>query len=140
MSAASELMGALHGALVDDGDVARLLGGRIHDRVPDRPVFPYLTYGGLRSRALDGEGLVEHVVTLAAWSRERGRGEALAVADAVSRALSRALAWPIALGGEHRLVSLRVVSSRSEGGRDDVERVALSLRAVTEPLGAIIQQ
>ena len=133
MSAARELMAAVQAALAGHADLAGLVGGRIYDRVPDRPAFPYLTYGGLRSRALDGEGLTEHALTLSAWSRGRGRGEAQAIVAAVAAALAE----PPDIAGDHRLVSLRAVAAASEGGRDEVESATITLRAVTEPLGPI---
>ena len=129
MSAPLALLRAVHAALDADPEVASLLGGRIHDRVPDRSAFPYATYGAMRSRDLDGEALSEHALSVEIWSRRHGRGEALRALEALRAALSDA---PLSLDA-HRLVSLRVLGIAVPEGATEIERGVLELRAVTEP-------
>ena len=126
---ATGLQRAVHGALISDPELHALVADRVYDRVPDRPAFPYVTYGGQSARALDGEGLTEHVLTLEAWSRGRGRSEALAILEAVRGALTDLPP----LDPPWRLVSLRMIANEAAPARNDVERASLEVRAVTEP-------
>lgn len=74
---------ALHAALESDIRVKDALGdpARLYDDPPEDPVFPYLTYGPVRSEdnSVDGARLTAHLMTLHVWSRYTGRAEALAL-------------------------------------------------------------
>ena len=123
------LQRAIQSAISTDADLIALIGARLFDRVPDRARHPYATHGTAESSPVDGEGTVEHLVTLEAWSRARGRREALAVLAGLRRALR---AIDPALDG-HRLVSLREVASTVPPGGGGVQRATITFRAVTEP-------
>ena len=62
---------------------------RLYDHSPDDPVFPYLTFGPLRSEDVSGEGgvITNHLQTLHLWSRYAGRAEMLSLIGAVSSVL-----------------------------------------------------
>ncbi|WP_371396209.1 DUF3168 domain-containing protein [Fretibacter rubidus] len=62
---------------------------RLYDHAPDDPVFPYLTFGPLRSEDASGQGgvITNHLQTLHLWSRYAGRAEMLSLIGAVSRVL-----------------------------------------------------
>lgn len=78
---------AIHAALSANASVQDSLGQppRLYDAVPEDPIFPYLTYGALRSEDLGGDGvhLMSHQMTLHIWSRYSGRAETLHVIEAV---------------------------------------------------------
>jgi len=82
---------AVHAALADNGTVTALLGipPRLYDNPPEDPVFPYLTYGPVRSEDISGDGAIvtTHLMTLHIWSRYGGRAEAMNIVQAVSEAL-----------------------------------------------------
>ena len=93
---AKELVKIVHRALRDDPVVQYSLGGttdvppRLYDAAPEDPVYPYLTYGPLRSEDIgaDDTPLKVHQMTLHLWSRYTGRAEVLALLGQVSNALS----------------------------------------------------
>lgn len=87
---------AVHAALRDNLDVQYALGGtndvppRLYDAAPEDPVFPYLTYGAMRSEDIsaDGTPLASHQMTLHVWSRYTGRAEVLSLLTRVGAALT----------------------------------------------------
>ncbi len=92
---AHELATAVHAVLRDDPAVQYVLGGandappRLYDAAPEDPVFPYLTYGPLRSEDIgaDDTPLASHQMTLHLWSRYAGRAEVLNLLSQVTHAL-----------------------------------------------------
>jgi hypothetical protein len=86
---------AVHAALRDDPAVRYGLGGandappRLYDAAPEDPVFPYLTYGALRSEDIgaDDSPLASHQMTLHLWSRYAGRAEVLSLLSQITHAL-----------------------------------------------------
>jgi hypothetical protein len=92
---------AVHGLLASSLYVQSALGNpaRLYDDPPEDPVFPYLTYGPIRSEDNSAQGAVitNHVLTLHLWSRYSGRAESLALLGTLSNALTRE---PMELGGE----------------------------------------
>ena len=86
---------AVHLVLRDDPAVQYALGGangappRLYDAAPEDPVFPYLTYGALRSEDIgaDDTPLAAHQMTLHLWSRYAGRAEVLGLLSQVAHAL-----------------------------------------------------
>ena len=129
MSALDALMRGVHEALTGDGSVAALVSDRVFDRVPDRAVDPYLTYGATRTVPLDAEKLEAHELTVHAWSRGRGRSELRALLDAVAQALR---GTSVSVRG-HALVSMHVTGIQQFDEDGDVEHGIVALRAVTEP-------
>ena len=71
----------LHNFLEQDPIVAAIFGTppRLYDYAPEDPVYPYLTYGTVRSedRSGDETEILSHTVTLHVWSRYSGRAEIL---------------------------------------------------------------
>ncbi len=109
LSSARALAKAVHAALSADVAVKGALGqpARLYDQVPEDPIFPYLTYGGLKSEDIGGDDTVlfAHTMSLHVWSRYGGRSEVMQILDAVSRALQ---AQNLSLDSGH-LVSARIV-------------------------------
>lgn len=71
----------LHQFFTQDPIVKNLFGTppRIYDYTPEDPVYPYMTYGTVRSedRSADEAEILSHTVTLHLWSRYSGRAEVL---------------------------------------------------------------
>lgn len=109
--------------------VALLGGAKIFDDVPQGTAAPYVTVA-IESRDWSSQTSRghEHRVSLAAWSRERGRRQALEILGACETAL----ATPMVLDG-HALVGMQVVSTAAERA-GEFYRGVLRLRAVTEEL------
>ena len=86
---------AVHAVLRDNPAVRFALGGttdappRLYDAAPEDPVYPYLTYGSLRSEDIgaDDTPLASHQMTLHLWSRYMGRAEVLSLLSQTSHAL-----------------------------------------------------
>ena len=135
-SAQTALRAGLFQALDADSVLEGLLGaGRLFDVVPHAQAFPYLVLETLESTPLlsDPEEGLEHLLSLAVFSRASGRGEA---SQAAERARDVLLNGGIAFDG-HRFVGLSAgaVSSRLLRDRRTF-RAGVSLRAVTEPEAA----
>ena len=92
---AESLAKAVHAVLRDNPAVRFALGGttdappRLYDAAPEDPVYPYLTYGALRSEEIgaDDTPLASHQMTLHLWSRYMGRAEVLSLLSQTSHAL-----------------------------------------------------
>ena len=93
---AESLAKAVHAVLQDDPAVQYGLGGtsdvppRLYDSAPEDPVYPYLTYGALRSEDIgaDDTPLASHQMTLHLWSRYTGRAEVMALLGQLGHALA----------------------------------------------------
>jgi len=89
--AAIEISKAVHTLLSQNTAVQDVLGHppRLYDSAPEDPVFPYLTYGPMRSEDISADGAVinTHTMTLHIWSRYAGRAEVMEVLRAVTLAL-----------------------------------------------------
>ncbi len=133
MSAAFALQKAVLAALADDDALAALVGDRIHDAPPRAQEFPYVAFGdaGERDWSTGSEAGTEHRLTLLAWSRHRGKREALVIAERIAAVLHDAA---LTLDG-HRLINLRREEVSVRGEADGLTwRGAVRFRAVTEPL------
>ena len=92
---AEDLARAVHVVLRDNLDIQYALGGtngeppRLYDAAPEDPVYPYLTYGAMRSEDIgaDETPLSSHQMTLHLWSRYTGRAEVLSLLSRVAAAL-----------------------------------------------------
>ena len=92
---AEALAKAVHAVLQADPAVQYGLGGtsevppRLYDSAPEDPVYPYLTYGALRSTDIGGDAtpLANHQMTLHLWSRYTGRAEVMALLGQLGHAL-----------------------------------------------------
>ena len=130
---ANHLQKAAVERLAGDAGVTAIIGaGRIFDRRITRAEPPYLVLGEMVTSDFstgDGEGS-EHRFEIEAWSKDNGRKQAAALAEAVRLALHDA---DLALGGAV-LINLRherTVSRRAPKSGLHVAR--LRFRAVTEP-------
>ncbi len=126
------LQKAIVAALVADTAVGALIGDRIYDATPRDATFPYLSIGQVNTAdwSTGSEGGAEHQVTLHAWSRERGKKECYAIAEAVEAALHDAA---LTLDG-HALVNLRFEFAETRRDPDGITyHTAIRFRAVTEP-------
>lgn len=132
--AAGALRAAIFQALAADAALGAMLGGaRIYDAPPRNAALPYVTLGEMRlvNVSADEATLVEHQLTLHAWSGHGGHREAHAIAGALLGALDDA---PLTPAG-HRLVNLRFALAdirREADGR--TYHAWVRFRAVTEPL------
>ncbi|MBN9046185.1 MAG: DUF3168 domain-containing protein [Rhizobiales bacterium] len=130
---AAALQKGLFEALRDDAELAVLLGGkRIHDRVPPKTPFPYVTLGETVSRdwSTATEAGAEHFLNILIWARDSGRGRVLDIAGRIAVILGDGL--PLLDG--HRLVNLALneVLARDTDGRGSCLGT-MRYRAVTEP-------
>lgn len=86
---------ALHSALSGDTSLRVHLGdpARLYDHAPDDPVFPYLTYGPMRSEDISGDEtpLTAHTLTLHVWSRYGGRTQTLEILGDLRRIIEENL-------------------------------------------------
>lgn len=127
------LRAAIHAVLAADPALMTRLGGpRVYDEPPTGTEPPFLAIADARVNdwADGGEGALEHLLTLRAWSRQGGHLEATRIAGDARAALHDA---DLPLDG-HRLVNLRATSMdvrRTPDGRNHIAH--LRLRAVTEP-------
>jgi len=129
MSAAAwTLQQAIYAALMANGGVTALSGGRVFDAVPRDPSFPYVVIGEADERDA-GAGASEHHLALHLWSRSGGTCEIKQLAAAVKAALDGA---PLVLSG-HTLVSLTYLSANYTRQSDgETYRGSLRFRALTE--------
>ena len=91
---AESLALAVHAVLAADLGINDALGGngtppRLYDTAPEDPVYPYLTYGAMRSEDIgaDDTPMAVHQMTLHLWSRYAGRAEVLGLLARVGAAL-----------------------------------------------------
>ena len=106
MSSAAELQKAIFEALGANGALAAMIGARIFDHAPANAAFPYITFG--RTSVYDWstatESGAEQLFTLHAWSKGKGKKEALEIMELARQSLHDA---PLELEG-HSLVNLRL--------------------------------
>jgi hypothetical protein len=125
------LQKAIHAALLADAAVGALVGDRIYDAAPRDAAFPYVAYGAARAGdwSTGTEAGAEHRVLIHLWSRERGKRECLAIAEAVAAALHDQV---LTLDG-HALVNLRVEATDVARDPDGITwHGVMRVRAVTE--------
>jgi len=133
MSAARALQKAVWEALRADAALAALIGpDKVFDRVPPHTPFPYLSFGrtSIADWSTATEEGAEHLVTLHAWSKDKGRSGVLAVLERVRARLLEGIS-----PAGHHLVNLLFLSI--EAGFEDedgAERGTIVFRAVTEPV------
>jgi len=100
---------AIHLALSGNVAVQSVLGqeARLYDHAPEDPIYPYLTYGPMRSADVGGDEspMTAHNLTLHLWSRYGGRAETMTMLQAVSGALESG-SWQLTEG---HLVSANVI-------------------------------
>ena len=84
-----ELQGLIVQTLKADADVNALVQGRIFDRVPEKELFPYVSYAGDYEIEADADCIYgsDLFVQLDAWSRQVGFPEVKRICHAVRDAL-----------------------------------------------------
>jgi hypothetical protein len=86
-------MATIHTCLSADLDVKSVLGDtpRLYDYLPDNPLFPYITYGELRTEDKSGDDapLLMGTLNLHLYSRQEGRAESLSILKYLDGALLR---------------------------------------------------
>ncbi len=106
---AQALAKAIHSVLSNNIAVQSVFGQnpRLYDHVPEDPIFPYLTYGPLRSADIGGDDtpMTAHNMTLHLWSRYCGRAEIMNMLQAVTGAIENGN-WQLSAG---HLVSTNVI-------------------------------
>lgn len=87
-----KLITALHARLSGASAIKAHLGdpARLYDHLPEDPVFPYLTYGAMRSEDIgaDVTPLSTHALNLHIWSRYSGRVEVVESLKALGETLT----------------------------------------------------
>jgi hypothetical protein len=124
---------AVHQVLAKNLMVQQFLGEppRLYDYAPEDPIYPYLSYGRLRSEDKSGDAvsLHSHQLTLHIWSRYHGRGEIVRLMDVLKTALSEGDLIAAELT-ENNLVSAAIIFSdilRATDGRTHHGLLRLSL-------------
>ena len=132
MNTRHALLTAIYALLISDGELDGMLaGGKVYDHAPRAAAFPFVAFGDLTSRSIDGDDVEteEHALEVAVYSRAGGRLEASAIAERV-RALIAAENFPI---DGHRLVSARHRDTVVSESRDHrAYRARLRFRVLTE--------
>ena len=89
---AEQLAKAVHAVLGDNILIQDSLGEppRLYDAAPEDPIYPYLTYGAMRSQDIGADDtlLSAHQMTLHVWSRYTGRAEILGLLTRIGGALT----------------------------------------------------
>lgn len=87
MSPSLELQTALVTDLKAQSSITALVGGRVYDNVPERPIFPYVAFGPEDHTNEDAECIRAQTVyfQLDVWSREPSSAECRKILDALKR-------------------------------------------------------
>lgn len=86
-----ELQKAIFDLLKANPAVTALVNGRIYDRVPENPQFPYVSFGTFTETTDDAECIdgFDITIQLSAWSRAVGFPECRQITEAVRNALPK---------------------------------------------------
>lgn len=127
----SQLQKAIYAALVAGPGVA---GGRIYDRVPEKPVFPYVTIGD--DQVLDDGNTCEDGWEVASnvhvWSRP-AEGSKVEVKDLAAAIVPRLAVTTLDVSG-FRLIAAQLETSRVFRDPDGItEHAVLTFRHVLAP-------
>lgn len=132
---AEALQRAIYAALQASADLQALIGeeARVYDRVPDKPVFPYVTIGDDEVLP-DGNDCSPHssqcFATIHVWARKGGKPLCKRVAGAVIDALTDEFPIEGQVLSEHGCDSARYF--RDQDGL--TERGVLTFRFLLDPL------
>ncbi len=87
MSPSLELQRALVADLKAQSSISALVGGRVYDNVPERPTFPYVSFGPEDHTNQDAECIRAQslFIQLDVWSREPSSAECRNILDALKR-------------------------------------------------------
>lgn len=117
MSVSVALQKLLYDALRADRGMRDLVAGRVYDRVPKEPEFPYVSFGSYDFVPDEADCIYagEHTQQLDFWSRAAGRVEARRLVDAARHIIKEIDDVDM---GEYSLAGLRVVLARVFGDPD----------------------
>ncbi len=132
MSLSLDLQRLIYERLVADPGVHALVRDRIYDRIPEKPFFPYLTFGPSDYIEDDADcitGVVE-TFTLNGWSRKQGGFKEIKEVD---YAVKRALHLYDGALETHALVELRFSNTRFFRDPDGLtSQAAMQYQAIME--------
>lgn len=124
----------LHDYLSSDMTIETIFGNppRLYDYAPEDPVYPYLSYGTVRSEDRSGDDIeiISHTVTLHVWSRYSGRAE---IVDLLTTLSERLDVIPKAQG-EYRIIGLNILYTdvfRARDNRTQHGLIRLSIQTET---------
>lgn len=126
------LLSAIYRGLIDNAALSALLAGpKVYDHAPRAAEFPFVSFGDLATRTLDGDqsSVEEHQLVVFVYSRSPGRREVSLIAEHVRAIIE---------GGALTLNGFRVISARhrditvSESGDHTAYRARLRFRILTE--------
>lgn len=90
---------SLHAVLAADPNILAILGDpvRAYDHTPDEPIYPYLTYGRIRSEDTSGDAAPQssHQITLHLWSRYAGRSQVLELLRLISDRIREGMTYTV---------------------------------------------
>lgn len=93
IDASLPLQAAVVKALKEDPDLIELIGGRVYDRVPTKPVSPYITIGD--AQIVDDSSaclsIAEYSLQIDAWSEAVGYPEVKQIGALAAKILDAAL-------------------------------------------------
>lgn len=88
---AVQIQQAILDALEADPFLASALGDpiRVHDALPEDPIYPYMTFGAVRSEDTSADETPQstHQINLHLWSRYAGRAEVLSLMERIESAV-----------------------------------------------------
>ncbi len=116
MSVSVAFQKLLYDALRADRGMKDLISGRMYDRVPEKPEFPYGAFGAYDFVPDDADCIYsgEHTLQLDFWSRAVGRVEVKQIVDTARRCI-RGIDADL---GEYGLVEIRIGLVRVIGDPD----------------------
>ncbi len=125
----------LHDYLSQDSVIEDVFGSpaRLYDYAPEDPIYPYLSYGTVRSEDRSGDDIeiLSHTVTLHIWSRYSGRAE---IVDLLASLSDRLEAIP-KTQGDHRIAGLNILYTDVFRARDNrTQHGLIRLSVQTETL------
>lgn len=90
MNVSEELQRYLYSKLQTVPEITALADRRVYDRVPEKPIFPYISFGA-SDVVDDGAECVEaetHTIQLDVWSRSVGKVECKNIVDGIKKVLN----------------------------------------------------
>jgi hypothetical protein len=127
------MLAAAVAALKAEPSLTALVSDRVHDRAPQRVIFPYVQVGNLQVIADDAECIdgFEVYIDVHAWSRAYGTPETRQICSAVHTALHQA-SLPLST---FSLVEIRHESTRVLGDPDgETSHGIVTFRALVDRL------
>ncbi|HET8684977.1 MAG TPA: DUF3168 domain-containing protein [Micromonosporaceae bacterium] len=129
--AAAPIQAAVYAALAGDQELSAMVGGRVHDHVPEPAVYPYVTVGEAVESpddTLDRFG-ADTMIVVHVWSEYRGYAQGNAIAGRIQALLDR---QPLTVSG-HLVVAVRFKQTQPARDPDpQLRHVVVRFQVVTE--------